>query len=641
MAATAEKMEFKTEVKELLDLMIHSLYSHKEVFLRELISNASDAIDKARYESLTNREIMEATGEWKIKIVIDRNAGTLTVRDNGIGMTRDEVMGELGTIAHSGTRDFLRLLKEKTVKDSPELIGQFGVGFYSSFMVADKVTVVTRKATEKTKKAVIWESTADGSYTVGEAEKDQAGTDVILHLKAEEKKYLDEWEIRSVIRKYSDYIEHPVVMDVEREKEDPQDKSKRIKVTEEERMNSGKAIWLREPSSVTTEEYNDFYKHVSHDFSDPARVIHYRAEGTSEFTALLYIPSKAPYGILYRDFKVGPTLYVKRVQIMDHCEQLIPAYLRFVAGVVDSADLPLNVSREILQANRQVEIINKNVTKKVLDTLVDLKKTGYDDYVRFHTEFGRVLKEGIHYDASRREQIADLLLFASTKTEAGKYTTLDDYVKNMPIAQPDIYYITGKPDENVLQSPYLEAFRQRGYEVLILTDDIDDIIMLDLQEYRGKKVKSVLKGDVNLDKADTAEKEHSREKLSKLITLIKEQLKEEVKDVRLSGRLTDSACCLVADEQGLDPQMEKLLRSMGQDVPAQKRVLEINPAHQVFEAMNDLLGKGGNDALVKEYIDMLYNQALLLEGSKLRDPAAFAKTVAKLMTESAKQQAGK
>ena len=641
MAATAEKMEFKTEVKELLDLMIHSLYSHKEVFLRELISNASDAIDKARYESLTNREIMEATGEWKIKIVIDRTAGTLTVRDNGIGMTRDEVMGELGTIAHSGTRDFLRLLKEKTVKDSPELIGQFGVGFYSSFMVADKVTVVTRKATEKTKKAVIWESTADGSYTVGEAEKDQAGTDVILHLKAEERKYLDEWEIRSVIRKYSDYIEHPVVMDVERDKEDPQDKSKRIKVTEEERMNSGKAIWLREPSSVTTEEYNDFYKHVSHDFSDPARVIHYRAEGTSEFTALLYIPSKAPYGILYRDFKVGPTLYVKRVQIMDHCEKLIPAYLRFVSGVVDSSDLPLNVSREILQANRQVEIINKNVTKKVLDTLVELKKTGYNDYVRFHTEFGRVLKEGIHYDASRREQIADLLLFASTMTEAGKYTTLDDYVKNMPIAQPDIYYITGKPDENVLQSPYLEAFRQKGYEVLVLTDDIDDIIMLDLQEYRGKKVKSVLKGDVNLDKADTAEKEHSREKLSKLISLIKEQLKEEVKDVRLSGRLTDSACCLVADEQGLDPQMEKLLRSMGQDVPAQKRVLEINPAHQVFEAMNDLIGKGGNDALVKEYIDMLYNQALLLEGSKLRDPAAFAKTVAKLMTESAKQQAGK
>lgn len=638
MAATAEKMEFKTEVKELLDLMIHSLYSHKEIFLRELISNASDAIDKARYESLTNKDILENTGEWKIKIIVDKKAGTITVRDNGIGMTRDEVIAELGTIAHSGTKDFVRLLKDKSVRESPELIGQFGVGFYSCFMVSDGVTVISRKAVEKTKKAVRWESAADGSFTVDEAEKDQAGTDVVLHVKAEEeKKYLDEWEIRSVIRKYSDYIEHPVVMDVEREKEDPQDKNKKIKVTEEERMNSGKAIWLREPSSVTAGEYNEFYKHVSHDFSDPARVIHYRAEGTSEFTALLYIPAKAPYGILYREFKIGPTLYVKRVQIMDHCEQLIPAYLRFIAGVVDSSDLPLNISREILQNNRQVEIINKNITKKVLDTLADMKKNRYDDYVKFHNEFGRVLKEGIHYDFSRKEQIADLLLFKSTKTEAGKFMTLDDYVKNMPIAQPEIYYITGKPDENVMQSPYLEAFRQKGYEVLIMTDDIDDIIMLDLQEYRGKKIKSVIKGDVSLDKAGEAEKERSREKLGKLIDRIRQQLKDEVKDVRLSGRLTDSPVCLVADEQGLDPQMEKLLRSMGQDVPAQKRILEINAHHQVFEAMNELIGKDGNDALLREYIDMLYNQALLLEGSKPKDPAGFAKTMAKIMTENARQ----
>ncbi len=637
MAAIAEKMEFKTEVKELLDLMIHSLYSHKEIFLRELISNASDAIDKARYESLTNKDILENTGEWKIKIIIDKKAGTITVRDNGIGMTRDEVIAELGTIAHSGTKDFVRLLKDKSVRESPELIGQFGVGFYSCFMVSDRVTVISRKAAEKTKKAVKWESAADGSFTVDEAEKDQAGTDVILHLKPEEKKYLDEWEIRSVIRKYSDYIEHPVVMDVEREKEDPQDKNKKIKVTEEERMNSGKAIWLREPSSVTTEEYNEFYKHVSHDFSDPAKVIHYRAEGTSEFTALLYIPAKAPYGILYREFKIGPTLYVKRVQIMDHCEQLIPAYLRFIAGVVDSSDLPLNISREILQNNRQVEIINKNITKKALDTLADMKKNQYDEYVKFHNEFGRVLKEGIHYDFSRKEQIADLLLFRSTRTEAGKYSTLDEYVKNMPIAQPEIYYITGKPDENVMQSPYLEAFRQKGYEVLIMTDDIDDIIMLDLQEYRGKKIKSVIKGDVSLDKAGEAEKERSREKLGKLIDAIRQQLKDEVKDVRLSGRLTDSPVCLVADEQGLDPQMEKLLRSMGQDVPAQKRILEINAHHQVFEAMNEIIGKDGNEALIREYIDLLYNQALLLEGSKPKDPAGFAKTMAKMMTENAKQ----
>ena len=638
MAATVEKMEFKTEVKELLDLMIHSLYSHKEIFLRELISNASDAVDKARYEALTNKEILDNTGEWKIRIIVDKAAGTLTIRDNGMGMTRDEAVAELGTIAHSGTKDFVRVLKEKAAQERPELIGQFGVGFYSSFMVADKVTVITRKAVEKTKKAVKWESTADGSFIVEDAEKEQAGTDVVLHLKAEEKKYLDEWEIRSVVRKYSDYIEYPVVMDVEREKEDPQDKTKKIKVTEEEQMNAGKAIWLRDPSAVTKEEYNEFYKHISHDYGDPARVIHYRAEGTSEFTALLYLPAKAPYGILYRDFKIGPTLYVKRVQIMDHCEQLIPAYLRFVSGVVDSSDLPLNVSREILQSNKQVEIINKNITKKVLDTLADMMKNSYEEYVKFHGEFGRVLKEGIHYDFGRKEQIADLLLFRSTRTEAGKFTTLTDYVRDMPIAQPEIYYITGKPDENVMQSPYLEAFREKGYDVLIMTDDIDDILMLDLQEYKGKKIKSVIKGDVNLDKTGDAEKEKSKEKLGKLLDMIKQQLKDDVKDVRLSGRLTDSACCLVADEQGLDPQMEKLLRSMGQEVPSQKRVLEINPQHQVFDAMNGLVGKEGNEAVLKEYIDMLYNQALLLEGSKLKDPAGFAKTMAKIMAENARQQ---
>ena len=636
---TVEKMEFKTEVKELLDLMIHSLYSHKEIFLRELISNASDAIDKARYESLTNRDIFANTGEWKIKIMVDKAAGTLTVSDNGIGMTHDEVVAELGTIAHSGTKDFLRALQDKSVKDRPGLIGQFGVGFYSSFMVADKVTVITRKALEKTKKAVKWESTADGSFTIDDAEKDRAGTDVILHLKDEDKKYLDEWEIRSVIAKYSDYIEHPVVMDVEREKEDPADKNKKIKVVEEERMNSGKAIWLKEQSEISAEEYNDFYKHISHDFADPAKVIHYRAEGTSEFTALLYIPSKAPYGILYREFKIGPTLYVKRVQIMDHCEQLIPAYLRFVKGVVDSSDLPLNISREILQSNRHVEVINKSITKKVLDTLADMKKNSYEAYVAFHEEFGRVLKEGIHYDFSRKEQIADLLLFRSTKTEPGKYTTLEDYVKNMPIAQAEIYYITGKPDENVIDSPYLEVFREKGYEVLIMTDDIDDIIMLSLQEYKGKKIKSVVKGDISLDKAEQADKKKAQGKFEKLLARMKEQLKDEVKDVRLSGRLTDSACCLVSDEGGLDPQMEKLLKSMGQEVPAGKRVLEINPAHQVFEAMNDLAEKGGQDELVKEYIGLLYDQALLLEGSKVKEPAAFAKAMARLMSESAKRHA--
>ncbi|HUI68412.1 MAG TPA: molecular chaperone HtpG [Nitrospirota bacterium] len=634
---SVEKMEFKTEVKELLDLMIHSLYSHKEIFLRELISNASDAIDKARYESLTNKEVLENCGEWRIKIIVDKTAGTLTVSDNGIGMNHDEVIVELGTIAHSGTKDFVRALQSKELKDKPELIGQFGVGFYSSFMVADKVTVITRKATEKTTKAVKWESNAGSSFTIDEAEKDRAGTDVILHLKTEDRNYLDEWEIRSIIRKYSDYIEHPVVMDIEREKEDPLDKHKKIKVTEEETMNAGKALWLKDPSVVKAEEYNEFYKHISHDFGDPAKVIHYRAEGASEFIALLYIPSKAPYGILYKDYKIGPTLYVKRVQIMDHCEQLIPEYLRFVRGVVDSSDLPLNVSREILQSNRHVEVIKRNITKKVLDTLADMKKNAFDTYVDFHKEFGRILKEGIHFDFSRKEQIADLLLFPSTKTGPGKYTTFDDYVKNMPIAQGEIYYITGKPDENVTQSPYLEAFREKGYEVLIMTDDIDDFIMLDLQEYKDKRIKSVIKGEISLDKDKQAEKERSKERFERLLAAIKEQLKEEVKDVRLSGRLKDSACCLVADEGGLDPQMEKLLKSMGQEVPSQKRILEINPSHRIFEAMNDLIAQGGHEAIVKEYIDLLYDQALLLEGSKVKDPAAFAKSIAKLMLENVKQ----
>ncbi len=632
-----EKMEFKTEVKALLDLMIQSLYSHKEIFLRELISNASDAIDKARFESLTDKDILENTGAWKIKIIVDKAAGTLTVSDNGIGMTHDEVIAELGTIARSGTKEFLRALQEKALKERPELIGQFGVGFYSSFMVADKVTVITRKATEKTKKAVKWESTADGSFTVDAAEKDRAGTDVILHLTTDNKNYLNEWEIRSIIRKYSDYIEHPVVMDVEREKEDPLDKNKKINITEEETMNAGKAIWLKDPAEVTTEEYNEFYKHVSHDFGDPAKIIHYRAEGTSEFTALLYIPAKAPYGILYKDYKIGPTLYVKRVQIMDHCEQLIPEYLRFIKGVVDSSDLPLNISREILQSNKHVEVIKKNVTRKVLDVLVDMKKNSFDAYVAFHKEFGRVLKEGIHYDFSRKEQIADLLLFPSTKTEPDKFTTLEEYVKNMPIAQGEIYYITGKPDENTRQSPYLEAFREKGYEVLIMTDDIDDIIMLGLQEYKGKKIKSVIKGDISLDRQGESDKEKSREKFGKLLAMIKEQLKNEVKDVRLSGRLKDSACCLVSDEGGLDPQMEKLLKSMGQEVPSEKRILEINPGHQVFGVMNDLIDNGGSDQVLKEYIDLLYNQALLLEGSKIKDPAEFAKTIAKLMLENAQR----
>lgn len=635
---SAQKMEFKTEVKQLLDLMIHSLYSHKEIFLRELISNASDAIDKARYESLTNSAVLEGSGDWKIKITADKATGTLTVSDNGIGMTREEAVKALGTIAHSGTREFLDILQQKEIRDNPELIGQFGVGFYSSFMVADKVSLITRRAGENIGMGVRWESTADGSFTVEDIEKEQKGTDVILHLKEEEKKYLEPWEIRNIIRKYSDYIEHPVVMDVEREVDSTIEKGKKVKITEEETLNSRKAIWLKNRSEISQDEYFEFYRHISHDVADPLKTIHYKAEGTSEFTALLYIPSKAPFNIFYKDFKIGPTLYVKRVQIMDHCEELIPVYLRFVKGVVDSSDLPLNISREILQSNRQVEIIRKSITKQVLDAISELKNQDYDAYLKFYHEFGKVLKEGVHFDFPRREQIADLLLFPSTKTEGGALTTFQKYVDAMKDGQEDIYYITGAGGslEEALSSPYLEAFREKGYEVLIMLDEVDDFIMGGL-EYKGKHLKSVTRGDINLDKTDESERKRAAAKFEKILEFIKNNLKEDVKDVRMSSRLKDSACCLVGDEGDMDPQMEKIFKAMGQEVPGHKRILEINPSHPVIEAMQSIFERDSRNPVLSEYARLLYDQAVLLEGSKPKDPAAFAKSIAKLMADNAKQ----
>ncbi len=632
-----ESLEFKAEVKQLLDLMVHSLYSHKEIFLRELISNASDAIDKARYESLTNGDILEGDGEWKIKITADKDAGTLTIHDNGIGMTREEIIEALGTIAHSGTQDFIKALRDRETKNDPGLIGQFGVGFYSSFMIADKVTVLSRKAGRKDKKGVKWESSSDGAFTVEDIEKADKGTDIILHIKKEEKKYLNEEEIRDIVKRYSDYIEHPIVMDVEREKESTIEKGQKYTVREEERLNSGKAIWLKPKSEVSQDEYTEFYKHISGDFSEPADVIHYRAEGTSEFTALLYIPSRAPINILYKDYKIGPALYVKRVRIMDHCEDLLPVYLRFVKGVVDSSDLPLNVSRELLQNNKHIAVIRKNITKLVLDTIADMKKNDPAKYLNFYREFGRVLKEGIHFDFSRREQIADLLLFESTKKEPGEYVSLQEYVDNMKEGQEDIYYITGASRNEIITSPYLEAFKEKDYEVLIMLDEIDDIIMTGLGTYKGKKLKSAVKGDLDLDKSGEDDKKKARKEYEKLIELISNRLKDDVKEVRLSGRLKDSACCLVADEGGMDPQMEKLMKAMGQDIPASKRILEINPSHPVIETMNALFEDNKNNRLLEEFTDLLYNQALLLEGSKPKDPTAFTKAVADLMVDKTKR----
>jgi molecular chaperone HtpG len=629
---TAEKMEFKTEVKQILDLMVHSLYSHKEIFLRELISNASDAIDKAHFESLTNKEILEGESDWKIRIIADKDAGTLTISDNGIGLTKDDAIKELGTIAHSGTKEFLAALKSKEVKDNPELIGQFGVGFYSTFMVADKVTVISRKAGAGDKKAIKWESEIDGSYTVEDVEKENKGTDVILHLKEDEKNYLDEWEIKSTVKKYSDFIEHPVVMDIEREEESKLDKTKKVKVTEEETLNSLKAIWLKNKSDITEDEYNEFYKHVSHDYTDPAKVVHYKAEGASEFTSLLYIPSMRPVDIYYKEYKVGPTLYVKRVKIIDHCEELIPPYLRFVKGIVDSSDLPLNVSREILQNNRQIDVIKKSITKKVLSTLSEMKEKEFDTYLKFYKEFSRILKEGVHMDFDRRETIGELLLFPSTKAEKDKYRSIPEYVKDMKEGQEEIYYITGSSLDETLQSPYLEALKEKDYEVLIMLEDIDDVIMSSF-EYKGKKFKSAIKGDVTLDKSEKEEKEKAGKKYKKLLDLIKDRL-DDVKEVRLSGRLKDSACCLVGDEGEMDLQMENLLKSMGQPVPERKRVLEINPTHPIFEAMNKIFKEDRKSKVLSDYTDLLYNQALLLEGSKPKDSAAFAKAISRLMVEN-------
>ncbi len=633
---TKTNLEFKTEVKQLLDLMIHSLYSHKEIFLRELISNASDAIDRAKYEALTNKEVMEGDGEWKIKIIPNKDAGTLTISDNGIGMTKDEMISSLGTIAHSGTKEFMAALQSKEVKENPELIGQFGVGFYSSFMVADSVTVVSRKAGQKGQ-AVKWESTADGFYAIEDVEKEGRGTEITLHLKEDEKKYTEEWELRNVVRKYSDYIEHAVVMDVEREEDSKIKEGEKVKVKEEETLNSKKAIWLKDKSSIEESEYNEFYKHISHDFTDPAKIIHYRAEGTSEFAALLYIPSKVPMDIFYKEYKMGPALYVKRVQIMDHCEQLLPLYLRFVKGVIDSSDLPLNVSREILQNNKQIDIINKSITKKILDTLADMKKNDYDNYILFYNEFGRILKEGIHYDFSRKDAIADLLLFYSSQKADNTYTTLQEYVDNMKEGQEDIYYVTGSSRDDIMKSPYLEAFKEKGYEVFIMLEEVDDVIMSSLGEYKGKKIKSVIKGDIDLDKSKGEEKKEAEKKLKTLIALIKEQLKDDVADVRLSGRLKDTACCLVAAEGGMDPQMEKLMRQMGQQMPENKRILEINPSHALFDAMNRIFEKDQKAMGLEEYINILYNQALLLEGSKPKDPAAFASAVTRLMVKDAEK----
>jgi molecular chaperone HtpG len=638
---STETLEFKTEMKQLMDIIVHSLYSHKEIFLRELISNAADAIDKVRFESLTNEDLLEDNAEWKIKLTTDESARTLTISDNGSGMSRDSIAENLGTIARSGTRAFLEQLEEAKDSNLPELIGQFGVGFYSSFMVADEVTVISRQAGDKSH-GVKWHSGGHGSYTLEDVEKETRGTDVILHLKDDEKEFLDEWRLRQVVKKFSDFIEHPVVMDVEREveeesdddeKEEKEEKEKK-KVVEEETLNSQQAIWLRPRDEVTEEQHKEFYKHISHDFQDPAKTIHYAAEGVIEFRALLYLPSQKPFDLFMPEAKTGLHLYIKRVFIMDDCADLIPEYLRFMKGVVDASDLPLNVSREILQQNPQLEKIRKNLTNKILDTVSEMKEKEYDDYVAFYGEFGPVLKEGIHSDYENKDKLADLLLFRSTKSGDDAFVTLKDYVDAMPSDQEEIYYLIGEKLEDIQGSPYLEAFKSRGQEVLFMTDPVDEWIVQGLHEYGGKSLKAVDKGDVSADKEAEKTREKDQETFKDLLGSLNDKL-DEVKEVRISTRLTDSASCLVAEEGDMGAHMERLMRKMGRegDMPESKRILELNASHPTVAGLQTLYDQNADDPRVEVFGRLLYEQAVIAEGSKIKDPSAFAQRINDLMAK--------
>jgi molecular chaperone HtpG len=648
---STKRRKFKTEVQQLLDLVIHSLYSNKEIFLRELISNASDAIDRARFESLSDASILENDPEWKIKLTADKEAGTLTISDNGIGMGPDEIDACIGTIANSGTRQFLEQLKQEKQALTPELIGQFGVGFYSAFMVADKVVVVTRKAGDPGS-ALRWESDGSGTYTVEEATREKRGTDVILHLKEDADEFLEEWRIRKIVKKFSDFVEHPVCMDIRREETERDEHGKPVEGAEptvtvtEETLNSRKAIWQRPKNEIEESDYNDFYKHISHDFTDPLETIHWTAEGHTEFRALVYIPSQAPFDLFMPENRNrGVQLYVRRVFITDNCEELVPSYFRFLRGVVDSSDLPLNVSRELLQEDRNLRLIRKNLVKKVMDTLSSMLEKNRDKYITFWRAFGPVLKEGVSTDFENREKLQDLLLFTSSTSEKDQYTTLAEYVARMPEGQKDIYYLTGESREQVAQSPHLEAFRAKGYEVLFLTDPIDEWVVQGLHTYDKKPLKSVAKGDIDLDSEDEKKaKEETRKQAEEahkgLVGKMKELLGEKVKEVRLSRRLTESACCLVADEYGMGTHMEKIMRAMNQEVPPARRILELNPDHAVVDVLQKLFDRNPDDSQVAEFTALLYDQALLTAALPVEDPLAFARRVSNLMAAQGQADLG-
>ncbi len=628
-------LKFKTEVQQLLDLVVHSLYSKKEIFLRELISNASDALDRLQFEALTDKNIQINDEELKIKIIPDEENKTLTIRDNGIGMTADEVKDNIGTIANSGTRRFLEELKNNKDAANPELIGQFGVGFYASFMVADKVTVLTKRAGSD-EPAVLWSSSGTGSYSIEEAEKESHGTDIILHLREGMENYLKEYEIRHIVKEYSDYISYPIVMDITRTEKAEKEGDEDVTTTTEETLNTMKAIWKKNPSEVSEEEYNEFYKHVSHDYTDPLRTIHYKAEGVTEFQALVYIPGTRPFDLFMPDAKRGLHLYVRNVLIDDANEDLLPPYLRFIKGVVDSSDLPLNVSREMLQDDAIIRRIKKNIVSRILNELETMKNKELETYLKFYEQFGIVLKEGVHSDFENYDKLKELLFFASSKSEEGRPVSLKEYVEKMPDEQKEIYYLTAESINQAAQSPHLEVFNSKGYEVLFLVDPIDEWVAQRLTEYDGKKLRAIDRGDVDISSEQEKEEkkkalDEAEKKYEPLLKFIKEKLADDIKEVKLSQRLTDSASCLVADEMGMNANMERILKAMNQDVPPVKRILELNPEHPVVEKMLDMLEKDKNEEQTKEYAELLYYQALLAEGSKLKEPQRFTRLISKLM----------
>jgi molecular chaperone HtpG len=602
--------------------MIHSLYSNKEIFLRELISNASDAVDRLRFDALSDPALYEKDAEFKIRVFYDKDARIITVVDNGIGMTREEVIQNLGTIAKSGTREFFQSLTGDQQKDA-NLIGQFGVGFYSSFVVADKVTVRTRKAGLDTSEGVLWASEAKGEYTLEQIEMPARGTEVTLHLREGEDELLSGYRLRTIIRKYSDHIMLPIYMKVEAEGKN-----------EEETVNKASALWTRPKSEISDEEYKEFYKHVSHDFTDPLTYVHSRMEGTQEYTILLYVPSQAPFDLWTREYHHGVKLYVRRVFIMDDAEKLMPRYMRFVRGVIDSSDLPLNVSRELLQQNRMIDAIRNNSVKKVLSLLSDLANNEQEKYATFWKEFGRVLKEGVLEDHSNRDTIAKLLRFSSTLSTSEKPdVSLEDYVTRMRDGQDKIYYLVAESYEAAKDSPLLEIFKKKSLEVLLLSDPIDHLMIPELREYKDFQFQSISKGEVDLskfeDEQEKEEQQKSADEAKDLLARLKTVLGERVKDVRTTNRLTTSPSCLVVDTYGIDPSLKRLLQSAGQSVPEDKPILEVNPQHPVVVRIKNET----NDQLFADWANVLLDQAFLSTGEQLANPVSFVNHLNSLLAQ--------